>query len=138
MAAITIDSPRWRDGWGDSVRHPQPVSTRPELRVVAGSGSRRTDVPAYRRRRLVALVAALVVVVAIVVGVSSFLGAPASAGAPAVGGRVTHVVQPGETYWSIAAGLEHEGDLRVFVDRLVDANGARTLVPGDRIEVPQP
>lgn len=133
MAAITIDSPRWREGWGDSVRHSPPA--RPELRVVTGSGSRRTDAAVLRRRRLVALVAALVVVVALVVGAGSLLGAPASAGEPAAG-RVTHLVQPGETYWSIAAGLEHEGDLRVFVDRLVEANGGRTLVAGDRIEVP--
>ncbi|HYD09574.1 MAG TPA: LysM domain-containing protein, partial [Acidimicrobiales bacterium] len=62
---------------------------------------------------------------------------PATAGEPAVG-RVTHVVQPGETYWSIAADLPHEGDLRVFIDRLVDANGSRPLVVGDHIEVPTP
>jgi hypothetical protein len=135
MAAITIDSPRWRDGWGESIRHAPPA--RPELRVVTGSGSRRTDAAVLRRRRLVALAAAIVVIVALLVGASSLLSSPASAGAPAVG-RVTHLVQPGETYWSIAAGLEHRGDLRIFVDRLVDANGGRTLVAGDRIEVPQP
>jgi hypothetical protein len=135
MAAITIDSPRWRDGWGESIRHTPPA--RPELRVVAGSGSRRTDAAVLRRRRLVALVAGIAVVVALLLGASSLLSAPASAGAPAVG-RVTHLVQPGETYWSIAAGLQHEGDLRVFVDRLVDANGGRPLIAGARIEVPQP
>ena len=135
MAAITIDSPRWRDGWGESIRHQPPA--RPELRVVTGSGSRRTDEAVLRRRRLVAIVAALAVLAALTVGATSLLGAPASAGEPAIG-RVTHLVQPGETYWSIAAGLEHRGDLRVFVDRLVDANGGRALVAGDRIEVPQP
>jgi hypothetical protein len=46
------------------------------------------------------------------------------------------VVQAGETYWSIAASLDHGGDLRVQVDRLIDANGGRPLFPGDRIELP--
>ena len=132
MAAITIDSPRWRDGWGESIRL---APARPELRVVAGSGSRRTDASIYRRRRVAALAALVALAVAVVIAATTWLSAPASAGAPAAG-RVTHLVQPGDTYWSIAAGLDHDGDLRTFVDRLVDANGGRLLVPGDRIEVP--
>lgn len=135
MAAITIDSPRWREGWGEDVRHGAPAA-RPALQVVAGSGSRRPSTAVLRRRRLAAT-AVTVLLAVVVLAATSLLARPAAAGAPA-SGRITHVVQPGDTYWSIAAGLEHDGDLRVLVDRLVDANGGRALVAGDRVEVPLP
>jgi hypothetical protein len=45
-------------------------------------------------------------------------------------------VQPGETYWSIAQGLDPPGDLRPTVDALTAANGHRALRSGDRIVVP--
>ena len=64
------------------------------------------------------------------------LNRPATAGALAQG-RQTHVVEAGETYWSIAAEVHERGDLRVTVDALVDANGARPLRPGDVIELPR-
>ncbi|MBW3548273.1 MAG: LysM peptidoglycan-binding domain-containing protein [Actinobacteria bacterium] len=47
-----------------------------------------------------------------------------------------HVVQPGETYWSIARGLGGPGDVRPTVDALMAANGERPLVAGDRLLVP--
>jgi hypothetical protein len=132
MAAVVIDSPRWRDGWGE------PLSTtpdpRPALRLV-DSGCRRPDAAVLRRRRL-AVVAVLGILLAVAFGVASLvLTRPASAGSLPEG-RQTHVVQPGETYWSIAADLPHDGDLRVTVDQLIDANGARPLVAGDHIELP--
>ncbi|HYD10382.1 MAG TPA: hypothetical protein VEA78_09780, partial [Acidimicrobiales bacterium] len=94
MAAITIDSPRWRDGWGESIRH-DGATARPELRVVTGgTGVRRPEAAVYGRRRLLVALAALVLVALTVIGATSLLAAPATAGEPAVG-RVTHVVQPG-------------------------------------------
>ena len=47
-----------------------------------------------------------------------------------------HVVQPGDTYWSIAERLGRPGDIRPTVDALVAANGDRPLVAGDRLVVP--
>ncbi len=47
-----------------------------------------------------------------------------------------HVVQPGDTYWSIARGLRGPGDVRPTVDALMAANGERPLVAGDRLLVP--
>ena len=132
MAAIVIDSPRWRDGWGEPLAAPAP---RPELRLV-GDGTRGTDVRVYRRRRLVAVVLLAVVLAVATVAGTAALSRPATAGAPAQG-RQTHLVEAGETYWSIAADRHHgSGDLRVEVDRLIDANGGRALFPGDRIELP--
>ena len=132
MAAITIDSPRWRDGWGEPLS--TPASSAPALRLV-DSGDRRPDARVLRRRRL-AVVVVLGVLLAVALAVASAtLSRPAHAGSlPA--GRQTHVVQPGETYWSIAAATTDGGDVRVAVDALIDANGGRALFPGDRIELP--
>ena len=133
MAAIVIDSPRWVDGWGEPLRREE----RPALRLVGGAdGTRRPDPQVLRRRRLAALVVLLVLVVAACAAVSVTLSRPATAGAvPAP--PATYVVEQGDTYWSIAAARHHgTGDLRVEVDQLIDANGARPLVPGDRIDLP--
>jgi len=132
MAAITIDSPRWRDGWGEPLSTPRPAA--PALRLV-DSGARRPDRTVIRRRRFV-VVLALALLLAVALAVASLvLTRPAEAGALPQGRR-THLVQPGETYWSIAAATSHGGDVRIAVDALVDANGGRALFPGDRIELP--
>ena len=54
---------------------------------------------------------------------------------PVDAGRV-HVVQPGDTFWSIAREVEPEGDVRPVVDRLVAEHGSPTLVVGEPIRVP--
>ena len=147
MAAITIDSPRWREGWGENLREGwgenlregwgedlrQQAPTRPALQLV-GAGSRRPDAATFRRRRLAVL---LSVVVLLALAVAAFaLSRPASAGAVPQGPR-THVVEAGETYWSIAAEVHERGDLRTTVDALIDANDARALLPGDVIDLPR-
>lgn len=60
---------------------------------------------------------------------------PAPAPAPGPAGGSVHVVQPGETYWSIAEGAGSPGDLRPRVDALMAANGGRLLRAGDRLVV---
>ena len=133
MVDVVIDSPRWRDGWGEPLSTPRPE--RPALQLV-DSGCRRPAPAVLRRRRLLAVVV-VGLVVALALGIASMvLAEPATAGAPAVG-RQTHLVEAGETYWSIAAQYHHgSGDLRVEVDELIDANGARPLFPGDTIDLP--
>ena len=140
MAAIQIDSPRWRDGWGDAQRDgwgeplASPPAPRPALRLV-DSGARRPSPAVLRRRRFVVAVVLGLLLAATLAVASAVLARPTTAGSLPQG-RQTHVVQPGETYWSIAAATSHGGDLRIAVDALVDANGGRPLFPGDRIEVP--
>lgn len=56
---------------------------------------------------------------------------PAAAPRPA---RV-HVVQPGDTLWSVARGLQPAGDVRPLVARLRAASGAGPLVPGQRLRL---
>ena len=100
-----------------------------------------------RRRPILAM---LVVVGLILVGgpvvetVASLAGgspraesSPPAGTATVIGGRV-HVVQPGETYWSIAEAVGGEGDIRALVDVLEEANGGRYLQAGDRLAVPVP
>ena len=132
MAAITIDSPRWRDGWGEPLS--TPARPAPALRLV-DSGDCRPDTRVLRRRRL-AVVLVLGVLLALALAVaSSVLSRPAEAGSLPQGRR-THLVQPGDTYWSIAAATTDGVDVRVAVDELIDANGGRALFAGDRIELP--
>ncbi len=95
----------------------------------------------YRRRRFLAAV-----VLGLLVSALSLLGGEligrvtGTTGAPmvaAVGEPVVHVVQPGDTLWSIAGSINPDGrDLRATVDRLVDAAGGSVLQPGQRIVLP--
>ncbi len=57
-------------------------------------------------------------------------------GVPALGGGdpITHVVQPGDTVWSIARQHYPTGDIRGVVSRIVDTSGA-DLVPGQLLVV---
>ncbi len=54
---------------------------------------------------------------------------------PVDAGRV-YVVQPGDTFWSIAREVEPAGDVRPVVDRLVAEHGGSTLVVGEPIRLP--
>ena len=106
---------------------------------------RRHPAAVYRRRRL--LVAALFLG-ALLAG-SWVLGAlgggpltASEAGSPAVTlelapvSQRTHVVQPGDTLWSIARALAPEGDVRPVVDSLAAQRDGRPLQVGERITLP--
>ena len=84
------------------------------------------------------MVVAVVVVALAVVGARTVLAAgveaPAGDVAPEPAGvGPVHVVQPGETLWSIAADLQPDGDVRGLVDRLADRSGSGPLQVGQRI-----
>ena len=44
-----------------------------------------------------------------------------------------HVVQPGETLWSIASEVDPGGDVRATVDRLAELNGGAAIQVGQRL-----
>lgn len=119
-----------------------PAPPRPALRVIEGGRApgRVAQRAVYRRRRLVAAVVALVAVAALVLLANAVLVRTAGGGAPApVAGTssgAVHVVQPGDTLWSIAQGLDPAGDVRLVVDRLVDLNGRAPLTVGQRLQLP--
>ncbi len=101
--------------------------------------SRRT----YRRRRAVAagLVVGLVLAVGAALGIlgAGALPVPERPGSlpPAVAAPAVYVVQPGDTFWSIARKLNPKADPRPLVDRLVAAHGGATLHVGERIPIPR-
>lgn len=121
------------------------VAARPSLRVVGPSAVRPRPVrpvsaATYRRRRLLVAVVVLGVVLALRSVVGLLGGGTPPAPEPArlatrpVAAQV-HVVQPGDTLWSVARSLEPDGDVRAVVDVLVDRYGT-SLQPGQKIVLP--
>lgn len=116
---------------------------RPELRLVEGGRSAaRPSASVYRRRRIVAALALIVVVGALLAltlqlvdGASGAVTASGPGGA-AASTVVVHIVEPGDTMWSIARSLQPSGDVRSLVDELVSANGGASLQIGDQIVLP--
>ena len=94
-----------------------------------------------RRRRQVAAVVALLLVASAVWALGGLLGwlgsGPLAAPGPdptaVPAAAVVHVVQPGETVWSIARAAQPRGEIRPFVDRLERELGGRPLQVGDRL-----
>jgi hypothetical protein len=116
---------------------------RPELRLLeGGAGRRRPGRATYRRRRLaVALLGAVVLLGARTAlgqpeGGSPATPGPAPAASPSGAGSRAHVVQQGDTLWTIARSLQPAGDVRPLVDRLAAARTGAPLRPGERVVVP--
>jgi len=83
---------------------------------------------------LVAVVSTAILLANAVLAGSAGGGTPTSAAgssAPAV-----HVVQPGDTLWSIARSIDPDGDVRVTVDRLAALNGRGPLQVGQQLVLP--
>ena len=103
--------------------------TAPRLRLVEGTGVPvRRPRPAYWRRRL----AFLAITTTLVLGARS-VGGESS---PQPISETSHIVQRGDTLWSIARELQPEGDVRPLVDRLSDVRQGRPLQVGERIPLP--
>ena len=109
--------------------------------VLLTSSPSARQAPLYVRRRVVALLLVLTSVVVVArVGTSvavAFGGGPASAAERHASSPV-HVVQPGETMWSIARQLRPVGDVRSLVRTLLQLNGGSSdLQVGQRVVLPQ-
>jgi hypothetical protein len=105
----------------------------------------------YWRRRIVALVLAVVVLVglAVAVGQTSQIvfadrgGNPATASVvgervPATLTGLTYVAQPGDTIWSIAERLDGPGSVHDRVEALTRLNGGTRLMAGQFVLLPAP
>ena len=88
----------------------------------------------FRRRRVAALVFSVAALLGAVRAVAAFGAGPASGveRRPAI-----HVVQPGETLWSIASQLRPGGDTRSLVRTLAKLNGGASLAVGQRLVLPE-
>jgi hypothetical protein len=98
---------------------------------------RRNLVPARvlaRRRATAGAAAALVAALGLTAGAS--IGRDDRPAGPRAVSREVHVVQPGDTLWSIAVELAPQDDPRVMVDRLAELNGGSDLEVGQRLVLP--
>jgi hypothetical protein len=84
---------------------------------------------------IAALAVAAVAMVLFLLTAGSPRPAPGAARPATADGTGGHVVQPGETYWSIAEDLAGDGDVRAVVDHLVASTGGAPLQPGDVVPV---
>src|SRR5438093_3464845 len=101
-----------------AIAYPRPAEEQPRggrhLRVVQPVGGRRRRV--YWRGRAVVLVAVVLVVLAARAALGVFGGGPLiTSAAPAGRGGAVYIVQPGDTYWTIANRVHPDGDVRAFV-----------------------
>lgn len=104
---------------------------------------RRSRAVVYRRRRVAVVVALFLSVFFLVLAARAALGALgggplAAPEAPTGRGGVpaaVYVVQPGDTYWTIARRLQPSGDVRGLVDRLSADHAGAPLQPGEQLAV---
>jgi hypothetical protein len=132
--------------------------SQPHLRLVDGdtrfgvpaqrSSTRRHSSSTYWRRRIV-VAGLLVGLLWLTLGTTQLVSAQGTdvhfAAAPTmvesaasdtlVGGRVV-LVQPGDTLWSIARGLQPTGDVRPLIDRIAELNGGHSLIAGQTLMLP--
>jgi len=117
-------------------RQPQ-VPSRRHLTLVPPPARRRPSRSSiYWRRRVLVLVAAVLVVIAARAALGALGGGPLAAPetpAGRGGTAVVYVVQPGDTYWSIARNLQPSGDVRALVDKLSSEHGGAPLQPGEQL-----
>ncbi len=127
MAAVRHLEPGPADDVGGRASH---------LRLVGPGPSRaisRRQAGIYRRRRLLAALVVALCAVALVRLAEPLLVDP---GAIVLEVGSIHVVQPGDTYWSIAESLDTDGDMTGTVDALSAANRGRALQVGDHLVLP--
>jgi hypothetical protein len=116
-------------------RRPQGPTPR-HLHLVPPPARRRSRASIYWRRRLLVLVAAVLVVVAARAALGALGGGPLAAPetpAGRGGAAAVYVVQPGDTYWTIARRVQPSGDVRAIVDHLSSEHGGAPLQPGEQL-----
>jgi hypothetical protein len=126
------------------------IAVRPTLTPLPGRRVGGQTMPArppetlYWRRRAIALVLLAAAVAALAVAVSIVLaglgGGPltttGSSGGPAMPAAKIHLVEPGDTLWSIVRASGVRGDPRPVVDQLQQELGDRPLQIGQWVPVP--
>jgi len=141
MTATAVDlcSPRLRP----TTVPPGPrPPRRPALWVIEGgrapgATARRAT---FRRRRLAVVALLAAVALAALLLANAVLAGSAGGGTPTTAAGTdspaVHVVQPGDTLWSIARDVQPSADVRLTVDRLVALNGGAPLQVGQELVLP--
>ena len=96
------------------------------------------SVATYQRRRLVVLVASMLILGVVIAGVIGVTGTTAQADQAVAGQSVeprTVVAQPGDTLWEIAQRVAPQANISDLVDQLVRMNGD-AIVAGQLVRIP--
>jgi nucleoid-associated protein YgaU len=105
---------------------------------LATNAAKATSVATFQRRRLVVLVAAMLVLGVVIAGVIGTTGTSAQADQAVVGQLVeprTVIAQPGDTLWAIAQRVAPQANISELVDELVRLNGD-AIVAGQLVRIP--
>lgn len=119
---------------------PLPVAGGDRDRRFARARAIELDEPLLSTATITAMVVAVLVaaLMSLAVGAGAFSSLVPTPGAEPISaseGRVV-VVEPGDSVWSIARSIQPEGDLRPLVHRIIQANGANPIQPGQQLVVP--
>ena len=132
---------------------PTPVgayrpASRPGTRPASRPAARRSaqhpsmaytpSVATYQRRRLVVLVAVMLVLGVVIAGVIGATGTTAQADQAVAGQSIeprTVIAQPGDTLWAIAQRVATQANISDLVDELVRLNGD-AIVAGQLVRIP--
>ena len=96
------------------------------------------SVATYQRRRLVVLVATMLILGVVIAGVIGTTGTTAQADQAVAGQSVeprTVIAQPGDTLWAIAKRVAPQANISDLVDQLVRINGD-AIVAGQLVRIP--
>ena len=96
------------------------------------------SVATYQRRRLVVLVAVMLILGVVIAGVIGATGTTAQADQAVVGQSIeprTVIAQPGDTLWAIAKRVAPQANISDLVDQLVRINGD-AIVAGQVVRIP--
>lgn len=115
---------------------PRLVAIRPLRPTGPGLISHHPVHVARRRRVLMASVGSVLVAVALIAVLLGRVPASAPEQYPDKSTMATHLVQPGETLWSIAERSSPSIGISAYVDLLVRVNGGSTIRVGQELLLP--
>ena len=105
---------------------------------LATTAANAPSVETYQRRRLVVLVAVMLVLGVVIAGIIGATGTTAQADQAVAGQSVeprTVIAQPGDTLWAIAKRVAPQANISDLVDQLVRINGD-AIVAGQLVRIP--